>query len=222
MLRLRKFFSFVFVLSGVIFLLTGCTIFEGYKNISMQILESQYETGLIEINTDIDSGEMGMPIVHRIFSDIENMRQLDECVLASEIADRYAVGLKYEKCYNRQIEYNKEIYDVFAYVFPNASTSMQYYESFADNPALNRECWYKWRPSPFPCYIAYNGNLALRIEGRSIETIALLLEGYAGVFDVELMSAQEIMNQALYSGQLSDAMSQYALSEYGLQAELEE
>ena len=188
-------------------LLTGGLAFQFYE--AMHILESQYETGLIEINRDLASREIGMPVVHRIFSDIDEMRQLDTYALVSEIYDCYAEGLNSDACYVKRIKYNEETYDIFAYIFPDANTSMQYYENFAEFPSDNPECWYKWFLNPAPCFIAYDGRAALRIEGRSPEMVAILLDTFTDIFDIELVSAQELMEEALYSGQLADNINRY-------------
>ena len=197
------------LLNGVIVLLKGTSIFDAIDRAVMRMIETQYETGLIEVNTDYKSGEIGMPASHRIFSNIENMHQLDSYAFSSNISDTYLKDLSYDACYMRQIEYNDEKYNVFAYVFPNSSTSMQYYENFASFPALNFERWYEWCTNPVSCFIAYDGNLALRIVGRNNEMIAFLLESFDDVFDVEFISAQEMRDEAISSGQIFDAIDQY-------------
>lgn len=210
-MSLKKKVCMALILNLIFFLFTGCKIQEGLENTSLNILKSQYETGLIKMNTDIASGEMGMPMQHRIFSDILKMNQLNEYALVSEISDCHVEDLVYDACYIKQIEYNKEIYNVFAYVFLNTRDSMQYYENYTTYPALNFECQYEWLLNPTPCFIAYDNRVVLRIEGRSVEMIALLLEDFASVFDVEFKTMREMMDEALYSGQLSEAMREYAI-----------
>lgn len=208
------------LLNGAAVLLKETSVFDVVDHAVMRMLESQYETGLIEMNADYKSGEIGMPASHRIFSDIKNMHQLDSYTLSSDISDDYLKDLSYDADYMRQIEYNDEKYDVFAYVFPNVSTSMQYYENFASFPALNFERWYEWRTNPVPSFIAYDGNLALRIVGRNNEMIALLLESFEDVFDVEFMSAQEMRDEAISSGQIFDAIDQYFSDEHNAEVEV--
>lgn len=194
-------------------------IIASIDNSILLIAKSQYETGLVEMHTELESGEFGMPVVHRLYSDFSTLHQLDEHAFLMDIYDSCTQGLDYDTCYMRQIGYNGEVYNVFAYIFPDADTSMQYYENFTDDPALNRNPWYKWTTKPQPCFIAYDGENALRIEGRSVEMIALLLEAFPYVFNIEMTSAQEIMDKALYSGELGEAMEQYILDRNEIIAE---
>ena len=50
--------------------------------------------------------------------------------------------------------------------------------------------------------------------------IALLLEEYENIFDLEFMPAQEMRAQALQSGELEKSMSRYTMEKYGIEAEM--